>query len=718
MFILSLARLPLSLVLLAWIALWSVAADAASVQAQTEQVRVELIASVNAVHPGDRIVLGVHQRIIPHWHTYWRNPGDSGLATTIDWNLPQGAVAGEIQWPTPDRFSVGPVTNYGYENEVTLLSEVEVPATLVPGTAFVVNAQVSWLVCKEVCLPQEAALELRLPVVPASMGRGPGHPLIETARARLPVSSPWPVQASVHDKGLVVDLALSEVERGALEAVWFYPYRWGVVAHDGAQHYRGTDGRLRLELPAGQSPLKAGERLEGVLVITERTSGTPVSRGFELATDLVEGPAPSHAAELGLFLALGLAFLGGMILNLMPCVFPVLSIKALSLLRHAQSAPGASRAHGVAYTAGVLLSFLALAGVLIVLKQGGAQVGWGFQFQSPVFVLVLAYLVFAVGLNLSGVFSINLGGAGLGTSLAAREGWVGSFFTGVLATVVATPCTAPFMGVALGYALTQPALSIVAVFLCLGLGLAMPYLILSFLPALQRRLPRPGPWMERLRQALAFPMYATAVWLVWVLAQQAGADVLALALAGMVVLALAAWLFELSHGGRARGRMLARVAAAVLAVGVLAAGGSAGGYPSVGSRAVAAVPAGAATADGAEPYSPERLSELRAAGTPVFLNMTAAWCITCLVNERVALADRSVLDTFERAGVVYMKGDWTQRDDRITRLLADFGRSGVPLYVLFSPGAEPHVLPQMLTPALVAEAVSARVLSPFTDVKE
>jgi thiol:disulfide interchange protein DsbD len=379
---------------------------------------------------------------------------------------------------------------------------------------------------------------------------------------------------------------------------------------------------------------------------------------------------------------------GGLILNLMPCVFPVLSIKALALVNK-----GNHKAEGLAYTAGVLASFAALAAVLIALRAGGQQVGWGFQFHSPVFVLVVAYLLFLVGMSLSGLFEIGGSFTGIGSGLAARQGLAGSFFTGVLAAVVATPCTAPFMGAALAFALSQPAAVMLAVFLALGVGLALPFLVLAFWPAAQRWLPRPGAWMDKFKQALAFPMYAAVVWLLWVLAQQAGPDSVALALGGLVLMAFGLW------WRHASGASVLGTGAAVVSV-VLALGAAAWVKP---------IPADvrAAGESTTEVFSSERLAELRGQNKPVFVNLTAAWCISCLVNERVALSRPEVSEAFAKAGVVYLKGDWTREDPKITAVLKAHGRSGVPLYLYYAPGAaEAQVLPQLLTPGLVVEAVS------------
>ncbi|PKM12670.1 MAG: thiol:disulfide interchange protein [Gammaproteobacteria bacterium HGW-Gammaproteobacteria-3] len=683
-------------------------AHAISHEAATEQVTAQLIASVDAVRPGDEILVGVQQRIIPHWHTYWVNPGDSGLATKIDYTLPEGASVGDIQWPTPSLIQLGPVINYGYENEVTLLSPLSVPKDAVIGERFPIQAKVKWLVCEEVCIPQQVDLALELPIVSFVESTGPGSPLIERALASLPVTSPWPIDVKPSGDDLTLRISGSELSSAEITTVRFYPEQWGRISHGAPQQDRQADDAIELTLRPGEAPLSLGEPLVGVLTLTENIEGQAITRGYIVNVPL-SGGSPDITVNdppaLLLPSAMLLALLGGVILNLMPCVFPVLSIKALSLIQHAHEAPRQTQLQGWAYTSGILASFALLGGLLIALKTGGAQIGWGFQFQSPLFVLAVAYLMFAVGLSLSGVFTIGNSIVGVGSSLAQRSGYSGSFFTGVLATIVATPCTAPFMGVALGFALSQSPVVLLAVFLSLGFGLALPYLLLSYWPALQRRLPKPGVWMDRLKQGLAFPMYGAAVWLVWVLAQQAGLNAVAVALGGMVAISFAAWLYETTKysnaGARRSGAGFAGVA---LAAALL------GGYGSVET------PASAVTFESEqtpqknwEPYSALRLAELRAEGKPVFLNFTAAWCISCLVNERVALSQASVIDAFEQSGITYLKGDWTNRDAEITKILAEFGRSGVPLYVYYPAGidAEPEVLPQLLTPEIVTQTVTA-----------
>lgn len=657
---------------------------------------------------GQQIVLGLNQRIIPHWHTYWVNPGDSGLPTTIEWNLAKGATAGEIQWPIPNRFKLGTVTNYGYSDEVTLLSSITIPKDIKEGDTFPISAKVNWLVCQEICIPQEATLGLTLPVAAVGKANEAANALIEKTKASLPIQSPWSVTLEQENKDLLLRVSSNGLKAAAIKDIWFYPTEWGKVSHNAEQIRIDNKDGIALKLIHGESPLKENENLNGVLVVTESLSGRLVTSGFNVsAKSPLSAPSTQNKEvsnpTVGFLPALVFAFLGGIILNLMPCVFPILSMKALSLLKHTHLAPLQTRLHGLAYTFGVLISFAVLGGVLAILKAGGANIGWGFQFQSPLFVLIVAYLIFLVGLNLSGVFSIGGSVMGVGSSLADRGGYSGSFFAGVLASIVATPCTAPFMGAALGYALAQPPLALISVFLSLGLGMALPYLLLSVWPPLQHLLPKPGVWMERVKQGLAFPMYATAAWLVWVLAQQIGEKAIALALGGMIAIAFSVWLYESSRSGTLFARRTSASIALITLIAVLI-----GSYGNIKNDANNPVTGVAPPNDSNwEPYSVERLNALRTEGKPVFLNLTAAWCISCLVNEKVALKESSVIDMFEQSGITYLKGDWTNQDEKITKVLGEFGRSGVPLYVFYPKGVntKPVVLPQILTPRIVLNAL-------------
>ena len=691
--------------------------------ASTEQVAVRLISDYATVAPGQTIYLGLEQKIIPHWHTYWKNPGDSGTSTTIAWTLPSGMTASDIIWPAPSRFDLGPITNYGYSDQVVLLTKLTVPASQAIGSEIPVEAKASWLVCEETCIPQDATLRITLAVGATTSASNEHKQIIDAALKKIPQSVKWPATYQRQDGKLQARLTLPTevggkpvadfVQRHTLR---FYPAEWGTAAHNAAQTFKLDGQQLTIDLAAGETPPAQDSQVRGVLVAEEKTSSaTPGA--IVLAVELGAGtvaPRPEKATaqapapiedDITLWRALLLAFAGGIVLNLMPCVFPVLSIKALGLLKHSELSSAQKRAQGLAYTVGVLASFSLLAVALIVIKNLGAQVGWGFQFQSPYFVLGVAYLIFVVGLSLSGVFALG-GPANLGAGLASRSGYSGSFFTGVLATIVATPCTAPFMGAALGFALTQPSFVLWLVFIALGLGLALPYMLISAWPALHRVLPKPGLWMERLKQALAFPMYGAAVWLVWVLAQQAGVNAVPLALGGMIVLALIAWIFDSTRNTSGAKRLAANgvvLVATLVTVGV--------SFQAV--NVLAAAPTQVAQGGAGqhwEAYSPPRLVELREQGKPVFINLTAAWCITCLVNEKVALSQPAFKELLQKEGIAYLKGDWTSQDARISALLKQYGRSGVPLYLFYpsGTGSEAVVLPQILTHDIVSSALRSQ----------
>ena len=669
------------------------------------RVAVTLLGEGASIEPGASFWVGLRQRIAPGWHTYWTNPGDSGEPPVLDWNLPAGWQAGPLVFPQPERMPVGPLMSYGYTGEVVLLTRLTAPAGLAPGASVTLRGHAAWLVCEKICIPEEADVTLTLPVVAGKPAPGPGAAAIERTRRAVPGPSPWPALLSATPEAVTVSVAAPGLEASRIAEIVFFPGRWGVMDHAAAQEVTIAPDGIKLRAARGLLPEAADDDLDGVLVIREKLDQGLVSQAFAIKAVAAKG---AGGPSLSLLAAMGLAVAGGLILNLMPCVLPVLSIKALALVGHAEVSPGAVRRHGLAYTAGVLVCFAALAGALLALRAGGAKIGWGFQLQSPLVVTALAYVLFALGLSLSGLLVIGGRLTGVGHGLAARPGYGGSFFTGALATIAATPCTAPFMGAAVGYALTQPPAAALAVFEALGLGLALPFLALSLVPAWRRLLPRPGPWMTRLSQALAFPLYASVAWLVWVVSRQAGPDGVALVLVGLLLIGFGAWLHHAARGAAphwrrvATGFALASVAAAI-ALAPLAA----------------ASPPAPATAPGAaawEPYSPRRLAELREQGKPVFVNFTAAWCITCLVNERVALGSPAVAEAFARKGVVYLKADWTSRSAEIAAALGSFGRSGVPLYVVYparaggAVAAEPRVLPQILSEGTIIEAFDKETL--------
>lgn len=711
---------------------------AISDSAATEQVKARLISALQQVEPGQSLTLGLQQQIIPHWHTYWLNPGDSGNPTTIDWHLPEGSSAAEIEWPTPGRTIVGPITNYSYSDEVTLLSQIQLPDNLQPGSTVELGATVDWLVCEEECIPQTVELALTLPVVGKGLSTAAvaaDLQILANAKARLPVAAPFTASATATKEGFTLRLAglagFNTADNPLLD-LYFYPQHWGVLAQSSPQHWQQQGNDYILQLPKGEVP--PASQLQGVLVVQTKLEPESANRGYLLNIAIDNPPATAvlpafsaasttttDTATPGLLLALLLAFGGGLILNLMPCVFPVLSIKALSLLQQQQFGAAVQRRQGWIYTGGILVSFVALAAIILAFKAAGQQVGWGFQFQSPLFVLGIAYLLFAVGLSLSGVYHVGLSLSGVGQELTEAPGYRGTFFTGVLATIVATPCTAPLMAAALGYALTQPPMQLILVFLALGFGLAFPVLLLSYWPALQRALPKPGAWMDTLKQLLAFPIYAAVIWLIWVLALQQGADAVLVALSGLLLLMLAAWWYQHSRFGSNRAQWLGSTAAIALVLTVLVVSQqqlSAASTANPDSLNTSnADQRGSKAKQSAsypfEPYSDARLAELRAQGKPVFVNFTAAWCISCLVNEKVALSSQQVTLELQRQNIVYLKADWTERDEAIRQTLAAHGRSGVPLYLYYPAGSsQALVLPQILTPELVVSTLTQPAIAP------
>jgi thiol:disulfide interchange protein DsbD len=678
---------------------------------QTDNVKAELLADVSTVKPGEPFWVALRQTIRPKWHTYWKNPGESGLPTEISWTLPPGAKADPIVWPTPILFEIGGITNYGFKDEATLLVRVTPPADLAGPLKLAADA--NWLVCEDVCIPEEGKFELTLPSGPTAMPAAPAtRTLFEQARHKVPTESPWPARYGVDKTGnptLQVDA--KGLKPDTIGNVYFFPAEWGPVATMAKQAAVIDVAGIRIPLKRGDAKTPLPPLLAGTLVLTEKTGDGTVKQAFDISAKL--DPTVATAAvgvtslagavgseELSLVQALFFALLGGLILNLMPCVFPVLAMKAAAFARLAGHDRAEMRRDGLAYTGGVLVSFAVMAAVVIAIRGAVGDVSWGFQFQSPVFSLLIAYLFFVIGLNLSGVFEVGSRLAGVGQGLTARGGTTGAFFTGVLAVIVATPCTAPFMAAALGFALTQPAPATVAVLLAMGLGLALPYLALALTPALQRLMPRPGAWMDRLRQFLAFPMYASAVWMIWVLTQQTGADGVLYALGGMVLIAFAIWLLRFGSQASA-GTWLRRGLAAIAVLLAFAVTLKLEDSPATAASATGDAKGGV-NFEGWERFSRARMAEAVAAGRPVFVDFTAAWCITCLVNERVALETPASRKAFEQAGVVKLKGDWTNRDAEISAVLKELGRAGVPVYLYWAPGAEkPKILPQVLTEAMI-----------------
>jgi thiol:disulfide interchange protein len=663
----------LAMILIAFTALTTMAPRPAraleSAPVSSKRAVATLVTDTDAMQPGQPFRVGLRLRMADGWHTYWKNPGDAGVPPdlTID-----GVTPSAIDWPTPRRVPEGSVMTYAYTGEVLL------PVTVTAATG-TIKAHAQWLVCKDICVPEEGDFALTLPI--GTPGPSPQEELFAAHDRMVPRASPWAARISP-DGTLFVQGP--ELTTTTVTDAWFIPDQSERIQDDAAQplSVRAGGFTLALKLAAG---FDASKNLSGVLSVRDRTG-----LQTDVAVDAIPGPAPAPAMPpLGQILVF--AFLGGLILNLMPCVFPILAMKAVGFARHA----GKGRGHAISYTAGVLVTFVALAAALLAARAAGSAAGWGFQFSSPVFVAGMTWLLFGVGLNLSGVFQVGGGLAGAGSGLTEKHGVAGSFFTGLLAVLVATPCTAPFMGIAVAAGLAAPPAVTVLVFAVMGLGLAAPYVALASMPGLVRLMPRPGRWMEVLKQALAFPMYGAAAWLLWVISQEAGSNGVLGTAAGLVLVGFAGWVFGITQAADVQPRRFGQAAAAVSVLAALA-------VLSGISEVPAGVVAEAGGSSSAEAFTPERLASLRSAGKPVFVNMTAAWCVTCLVNERVAIGTDEVRKAFAADDVTYLKGDWTRQDPAITAFLRQNGRDGVPLYVFFpGGGGQPEVLPQILTESTV-----------------
>ncbi len=634
----------------------------------TGKVTASIISSLDRAAPGGTVWVALRTELDEGWHTYWRNPGDSGEPVQLTWLLPQGVDAGPIAWPVPYPIPTGPIVNYGFEGAPLFPVELTIPETMQTGETLSLTLDFYYLVCADICIPEEGQLSLDLdigePVADALWG-----PQIEMAVLESPRRGNIAGAAEVAND--ILTLTFADLPEGRVSEAYFFPFVQGVLGHSAAQNFRpGDNGIALVTEPEFLWTNGIPDTIEGVLKYN--LDGAVQSEVVTLATHsaLDIGESGQAGTSMGLLAAAFGALLGGLILNLMPCVFPIISLKALSLAKSAHGDRLPARRGAWAYTLGVLLTFAVLAGVLIIFKAAGAQIGWGFQLQSPKVVGVLALLLFVIGLNLLGLFEIGSRLQGVGGGMASRGGLSGSFFTGVLAVIVATPCTAPFMAGAVGYALAQPALTTLIVFLALGFGFALPFLLLGYIPGLLAKLPKPGPWMETFRQVLAFPMFAAAIWLVWVLILQAGANGAGLLLIAMLLAGFAIWLHR-------RGSTLIKGLALMTALGALV-------LPLTLSTGAVGGAAGVTTASlKAEAWSPERVAELRAEGRPVFVDFTAAWCVTCKVNEQLVLKTERTQALFERTNTAFLIADWTNRDAQIAAELERYGRAGVPLYLAY-----------------------------------
>jgi thiol:disulfide interchange protein/DsbC/DsbD-like thiol-disulfide interchange protein len=676
---------------------------------------VTLLSNQSHIVPGQTLELVLQQDMQEHWHTYWKNPGDSGEATRIKWALPEGFTGADLKFPIPERIPVETLLNFGYNNQALFKTEVTAPANI-SMKEITLTATVQWLICKDICIPEESEVSLTLPVLQSGeTTTNINQDIFAKAESAQPKLPPLNGTATESNGELTLAIKGVPVDVSAIKTAEFFPDEWGVILYPPEQILKKNSDTLSITMKRDSRALSELKSIDGVVVITDQSG---IRTGYrvniilpQLADTIITPPdkqnSQSGSASLTILSAILFAVLGGMILNLMPCVFPILSMKALSLVKLSAKEQAHAVYNGLAYTAGILICFLGIAGILIALQHAGAEIGWGFQLQNPIIVLLLTYLLFLIGLNLSGFFEIKGSFVSAGQSLTQKEGLSGAFFTGVLATLVATPCTAPFMGAALGFALTQPPIISLLVFLALGLGLALPYLALCVIPQLRNLLPKPGTWMVTFKEFLAFPIYASAVWLFWVFAQQS-IDVshIFTGLIGAIGIVFALWVWSKSTG-----KTWIKILAILSVIGSL----SFAILPltKVKTEQANAQNLGTSLHGNHVAYTKAEFDKAIAGDQAVFVNMTASWCITCKINERVALLNPKVEQYFTDQKIIYMVGDWTNQNPEITEYLAEFSRNGVPLYVYYpkrdgnGTRPEPKLLPQLLTPTLIIESLSS-----------
>lgn len=661
-----------------------------------QKVQVKLISEVDTIQPGNPFWVAINFEILPDWHLYWRNPGDSGMAPKIDWQLPQGFQTGEIEWATPKRIPVGPLMNFGYENQLNLLTQIIPPKDLVTPSNISISGKVDWLVCKEDCIPEQGNVALNISATTEQPKLNTLQAnLFQKTREKIPQAFSGNITASITQEELILTIPNPQNNQEKIQQIYFFPDQDGVIINAAPQTLSSNDNQLILTIQRGH--LTELESIKGVLVFEKIEDNQAISQAFEINQSITANTkVVENLDSFSLARVLFLAFGGGILLNLMPCVFPVLSLKAMAIVQKAQVNPREVRLGTLAFTGGVLSSFTLIAIVLLLLRAFGQELGWGFQMQSPVFVALMAYLMFAVGLSFSGVFIFGASLMGIGQKLASRQSYTGEFFSGVFATLVATPCTAPFMATAITAALTQPFFIALAIFQLLALGMALPYILICLIPGWQKLLPKPGAWMENLQQFLAFPMYGATAWLVWVLTQQAGTTGLAVALTGIILISFAVWLYQKTRLTKLFWQRFGSLTALAI-LGLVLTMTQLTYSPQIAST----------QGLNWQPYTPEKVTSLRQSGTPVFVNFTASWCITCLVNERLAFNQPEAMTAFKDNNVALFKADWTSYDPVITKALESFNRSGVPLYVLYPADlkAEPIILPQVLNAGEITKAV-------------
>ncbi|WP_051279897.1 protein-disulfide reductase DsbD family protein [Hellea balneolensis] len=675
---------------------WCLAAPALASQSlpvDTGKVTASLVSSHDSVAPGQSFHVALRTELDDLWHTYWRNPGDSGEPVQINWQLPQGVTAGAINWPLPRTIPTGPIVNYGFEGAPLFPVKFTVDPSVESGSVITIVSEFYYLVCKDVCIPEQGSVSLPIAIGESVEDIG-WKTEIDAALAATPKRGD--IQGAIQKSGTALEMSFTDLPSGDFSKAYFFPYEQGILGHSEPQLItRGSDGLKLTTTPDYIWDNDVPDMFEGVLTYIEggQLKGTEVALAVGQSLDIGAAALPkASAGGVTLWTAIIGALIGGLILNLMPCVFPVISIKALSIAKSAHGERSKIKREAWLYTAGVIATFMLLTLFILGLKAGGAEIGWGFQLQSPKVVAALAVLLFVIGLNLLGAFEFGSSLQNTGAELTQKSGAAGSFFTGALAVIVATPCTAPLMAGAVGYALAAPAFVTLVVFLALAIGFALPFLLIAYVPGLLSKLPKPGPWMVRFKEVLAFPMFAAAIWLVWVLSLQAGEDGVLIALSAMLAVGLAVWCFKSKT-------LISKVigAAAVLAAIVFPLTVTTSG---ASSEIIS-------TKVNAESWSPSRVAELQAEGRSIFVDFTAAWCVTCKVNEKLVLNQAETQKLFTETNTAFLIADWTNKDDVIAAELAKYGRAGVPLYLVYSNNSvSPAILPQVLTYDVIKDAIA------------
>ena len=643
---------------------------------------LSIITESNQISSDETILVGLKFKLNSGWHTYWENPGDAGAGASVVWELPPGFTASEILWPGPTKIPVEPLMTYGYEDEALLLTKITSPKTI----SYPVNigAKVSWFTCKDICLPQEGEVSIKL--LQGSKFKNEFTSVLKEIEKTVPIDLSSPHRLSLLDNKIFLQFEREGSQQ--ISSAYFFPAEYGFISYVAHQKLEKNDKSFSLELTPAEVQVKTSN-LKGVL----KLNLDGASEYYNLDLPLLY-KADTSLLSLNLITALFFAFIGGLILNAMPCVFPILSIKILGFIEQSQGSREKMMKHGLVFSAGVLTTFLIVAGLLLFLRSTGDSIGWGYQLQSPLIISLLIYLFVAVGIVFMGNLVLGSQLAKYGVLAQGQRDLAGSFLTGVLAVVVASPCTAPFMGPALGMAFLQPGLGSLFIFLALGIGFSLPYMTLSIFPQLLSKLPKPGEWMETLKQIMAFPMWGSALWLTWVLSSQVELQSVFAVLIGALLVAVGLWLLEKTQNSQGLSRSFALfISISLLVFSLWLIPNSYKASPE--------------EIEGNDyRFSSERLENLRLNQQAVFLNFTADWCITCKVNEAIALNRESVKKILADKNIVYLKADWTRKDPEIASMLANYGRTGVPLYILFPPQGEPIILPELLTEDLLLDFIN------------